>query len=164
MNNMARFSLCLLFIALTAGLEHAQQTQSQPKRISVSFAVESEGPQQWLWAQSSQDLSKPQLQRLEQLIWTEISKQQDVTLVDTKDPKSHLHVAVIAAQLERQGSLRWIVVSSALIMSAEDGKGGYLDLLVTHDVISGPDLPSVARSIGFQLASAKLHLITGMMK
>ena len=162
MDNMARFSLCLLVIALTGGLEHAQQTQSQPKRIPVSFAVESEG--EGLLGLWSQDLSKPQLQRLEQLIRTEISKQQDVTLVDAKDPKSHLHVAVVATQLERQGSLRWIVVSSALIMSADDGKGGYLDLLVTHDVIAGPDLPSVARSIGFQLASAKLRLITGMMK
>jgi hypothetical protein len=123
------------------------------------LAVESEGPQ-GQWVQSSQDLSKSQLQRLEQLIRTEISKQEDVTLVDAKDPKNHLHVAVVAAQLERQGSLRWIVVSSVLTMA--DDKGN--DLLVTHDVIAGPDLQSTARSIGFQLASAKLRLIMGMMK
>ncbi len=137
MNNLARCSLLLVVINLTAGPGYAQQTQVQPKRIPVSFAVESEGPQ-GLWAQSSQDLSKSQLQRLEQLIRTEISKQEDVALVDAKDPKNHLHVAVVAAQLERQGSLRWIVVSSVLTMA--DDKGN--DLLVTHDVIAGkPDAP-----------------------
>lgn len=80
--------------------------------------------------------------------------------MDEKDPKDHLHVAVVAAQLERQGRLRWIVVSSVLTMADEKGN----DLLVTQDGIAGPDLPSVARSIGFHLASAKLRLIMGMMK
>jgi hypothetical protein len=40
-----------------------------------------------------------------------------------------------------------------------DEKGS--DLLVTHDVIAGSDLLSVAHTVGFQVASVVLRLLTG---
>jgi len=59
-------------------------------------------------------------------------------------------------------------------LSAQEGETGLLlvvpsplaktegdDVLATHDVIAGPDLSSLARSIGFQFASLRLRLVTG---
>jgi len=145
----------LLVCAVVAG--YARQTPTKPKRIPISFAVESEGPQ-GDWAQSAQDLTNPQLQKLGALIREELSKQENLTLVDANDPKNHLHVAVVAAQVKNQGASKWVIVSSVLTMADEKGN----DLLVTHDVIAGPDLLSVAHTVGFQVASAVLHLLTGM--
>jgi hypothetical protein len=125
-----------LFVAVLActliPAGYAQQAPTKPKRIRVSVAVESEGPQ-GEWAQSAQGL------------------------VDWNDPKSHIHVAVVAAQVEHQGASHWVIVSSVLTMADEKGS----DLLVTHDVIAGPDLLSVAHTVGFQVASAVLRLLTG---
>ena len=53
-----------------------QQAPTKPKRIRVSVAVESEGPQ-GEWAQSAQDLTKKQLQKLEELIRAELSNQKN---------------------------------------------------------------------------------------
>jgi hypothetical protein len=150
-----------LFVAVLActliPAGYAQQAPTKPKRIRVSVAVESEGPQ-GEWAQSAQDLTKKQLQKLAELIRAELSKQKDLSLVDWNDPKSHLHVAVVAAQVEHQGASHWVIVSSVLTMADEKGS----DLLVTHDVIAGSDLLSVAHTVGFQVASVVSRLLTGM--
>jgi hypothetical protein len=142
---------------IPAGYAQQAPTPTNPKRIPISVAVESEGPQ-GEWAQSAQDLTKKQLQKLEGLIGEELSKQENLTVVDANDPKNHLHVAVVAAQVEHQGTSHWVIVSSVLTMADEKGN----DLLVTHDVIAGPDLLSVAHTVGFQVASAVLRLITGI--
>jgi hypothetical protein len=121
--------------------------------------VESEGPD-GLWAQSSKDLSKAQLQNLEKLIRTEISKQQDVSLVEANDPKDHLNISVVAAKVEGPGGANWIVVSSAVNVAKSQGG----DLAGTHDVIAGPDLSSVASAVGFYLSSVKLRAALGIVK
>jgi hypothetical protein len=151
--------LVVLLFAISVTTCAAQPAQSSPKRIPVSFAVESEGPQ-GLWTQSSEDLSTIQLQSLEQLVKAEIMKQEDVALVEAKDPKDHLHVAVVAGQLPHSGASSWVIASS--VVTIADSKGN--DLLVTHDVIAGPEVRSVARSIGAQLATVKLRFLTGIMK
>ena len=79
---------------------------AKPNRISVSIAVESEGAN-GEWAQSAQDLTKVQLQKLQGLIREELSKQENLTLVDVNDPKTHLHVSVVAAQVAHQGHSNW---------------------------------------------------------
>ena len=146
----------VLLLAMSAAACPAQQAQSQPRRIPVSFTVESEGPQ-GLWMQSSKDLDKVQIELLMKLVKDAIVKQKDVTLVDVESPKDHMHLAVVAAQV---GEANWVIVSSVITMA--DSKGN--DLLVTHDVIAGPNVREVANAIGFQFAAAKLRLITGMMK
>ena len=52
---------------------------AKPNRYSVSIAVESEGPN-GEWAQSVQDLSKAQLQKLQGLIREELSRQEDLLI------------------------------------------------------------------------------------
>jgi hypothetical protein len=134
----------------------------KPNRYSVSVAVESEGPN-GEWAQSVRDLSKTQLQKLQGLIREELSRQEDLTLVDANDPKTHLHVSVVAAQVAHQGHPNWVIVSSVLTL-ANDKERGNNDVLATHDVIAGPDLLSVAHTVGFQVASSIPHLMTGILK
>jgi hypothetical protein len=153
-----RWALCLLVFVLTANVGDGKQASPQPKRIPVSFEVETEGPG-GLWAQSSDDLSKSQLGSLEQLIRAEISKQEDVTIVEMNDPQTHLHISVVAAQLKNRGSLNWIVASSAVTLARENGG----DILGTHDVVAGNGLAPVARAVSVQLATIKFRLITGMM-
>jgi len=135
---------------------------AKPSRISVSIAVESEGPN-GEWAQSAQDLTKTQLQKLQGLIREELSKQENLTLVDVNDPKTHLHVSVVAAQVAHQGHPNWVILSSVLTL-ANDKERGNNDVLAIHDVIAGPDLLSVAHTVGFQVASSILHLMTGILK
>jgi hypothetical protein len=159
LKTMNGWAFCLLVFALTASAGDGRRALAQPHRIPVSFAVEAEGPG-GLWAQSSNDLSKPQLEKLEQLIRAEVSKQEDVTVVEMNDPQTHLHISVVAAQLERRGNTNWIVASSVVTLAQE--KGG--DILGTHDVVAGPDLASVARTVAVQLATIKLRLITGIIK
>jgi hypothetical protein len=134
----------------------------KPNRYSVSVAVESEGPN-GEWAQSAQDLTKAQLQKLQGLIREELSKHANLTLVDVNDPKTHLHVSVVAAQVAHQGHPNWVIVSSVLTL-ANDKEHGNNDFLATHDVIAGPDLLSVAHTVGFQVASTILYLTTGILK
>src|SRR5919109_5131775 len=128
--------LVLLLVAISVATCAAQQAQSQPRRIPVSFVVESEGPQ-GLWTQSSEDLSSGQLEKLKQLVKAEIIKQQDVSLVDENAPKDHMRVTVVASQVPHSDQSSWIIVSSVVTMA--DSKGN--DLLITHDVIAGPDVP-----------------------
>ena len=130
-------------------------------RISVSIEVESEGPN-GEWAQSVQDLTKAQLQKLQALIRAELSKQENLTLVGANDPKTHLHVSVVTAQVAHQGYSNLVIVSSVLTL-ANDREHGNNDVLATHDVIAGPDLLSVAHTVGFQVASSIPHLMNRIL-
>lgn len=148
-----RLIIWLLAATTLTGTVHGdQQAQQQPNRIPVSVAVDSEGPE-GLWAQSAVDLSKLQLQELGNLMKAEISKQKDIRLVETKDPRDHVHVAVVAAKVECSGR-RWFLASSVVSIATAKGE----DIFVTHDVIAGTDLASVARSTSFYLASIKIRL------
>jgi hypothetical protein len=126
---------------------------AKPNRIAVSIAVESEGPN-GEWAQSAQDLTKGQLEKLQGLIREELSKQENLTLVGPNDPKTHLHVSVVAAQVSN------LVIVSSVLTLAEHGNN---DVLATHDVIAGPDLLSVAHTVGFQVASSIPHLMNRIL-
>src|SRR3974390_1136827 len=137
------------------------QPAAKPNRISVSITVESEGPN-GEWAQSAQDLTKAQLQKLQGLIREELSKQENLTLVGANDPKTHLHVSVVTAQVAHQGHPNLVIVSSVLTL-ANDKEHGNNDVLATHDVIAGPDLLSVAHTVGFQVASTIPHLMTRIL-
>jgi hypothetical protein len=154
-------SVALLFAAMMSAVAiPAQQQAKEPaKRIPVSIAVESEGPQ-GLWSQYSKDLSKVQLQELKQLVSADVSRQQDVSLVDASDPKDHLHLAIVVARLDHAAGTSWFVASSVVTIAESKGD----DVLATHDVIAGPDLQSLAHSVGFQLASTKLRLALRMVK
>jgi hypothetical protein len=160
MKMFALIAALLFFASPIRGQAPAQAPKR--KTISISLAVESEGPK-GEWIQSAKDLTKTQLQRLETLIRAELAKQPLLVLVEPNDPKTHVHVSVVAAQVEHEGKSNWVIVSSVLTL-ANDKQHGNNDVLATHDVIAGPDLPSVARTVGYQVASATLRFMTGILK
>ncbi|MFZ0587424.1 MAG: hypothetical protein WBL97_20635 [Candidatus Sulfotelmatobacter sp.] len=129
---------------------------SRPIRLGVT--VESEGPN-GLWAQSGVDLSKSQIAELETLIRGELSKQQDILLVPKDDPNDIVGLSVVVERIGKPNEPVSYIASAALVISKKGGD----DLFVTHDVISGPDLPSVAKSVAFYFASMRLRLTLGML-
>jgi len=154
-----RLWICFLFMGLVALANSYQQGKEPPKITPVSIAVESEGPN-GLWVQSVIDLTNPQLQKLEQMVRTQIAGIQNVRIVDAKDSEDHLHITVVGGRVPRPGGGSWFVVSSVVTLAKAEG----IDLLATHDVIAGPDLSSVAKSVVFQFLSMKLRFSLGMLK
>lgn len=146
------FSLVLGFSLFAGAAQQKQKTVGTP----VSIVVEAQGPQ-GLWAQSVQDLSTAELQRLEQLIKGQVSRLSEVRLVAPSDPATHLHFAVVAGRLPGPGGAPWYVVSSVITIAEKE------DLLATHDLIAGADLASLSRSIAGQLVSLKLRWALGML-
>ena len=118
------------------------------------------GHEQGMWTQSANDLTPNEVKSLETLVLAEIRKQPDVQIVPLAYPENCIGIAVVAAKLPKIGGGQWYVVSSALLVSTKEGT----DELVTHDVIAGSDLQSVARSIAYQFVTARLRAVTGMWK
>ena len=159
---MKIFAVFAVLFLSTAPVHCQTSSQEKSKTISVSLAVESEGPK-GEWMQSAHDLTKGQLQKLETLIKAELTKQPLLVIVEPSDPKTHLHVSVVAGEVEHERKLNWVIVSSVITL-ATDKEHGNNDVLATHDVIAGPDLPSVARTVGYQVASTILRFMTGILK
>ena len=110
---LRRRHVCLFSLVIVATLACAQQGTREHKQIPISIAVEAEGPN-GMWSQSSTDLSKVQLQELENLLKGELSKAPDHKIVDMNDSSNHFHIAVVAARLERAGGRNWFIASSAI--------------------------------------------------
>ena len=150
----------LVLIGLLATLSAAGQDQQQPeqrKRIPISVRVESEGPS-GLSAQSAHDLPEAQLRELEKLITSLFSRDDSLTIVDPSDSKSGLHVSVVAGQVAVANSRSWIIASSAVTIANDANSLGI------HDVIAGPDLQSVARSVSYLFSSFKFRVQLGLYK
>jgi len=145
-----------LFPALVVGC--FGQAATPPKPIRLAVTVESEGPS-GLWAQSAHDLSKSQIDQLETLVRGELSKQQDLLLVAKDDPNDILGLSIVVEKVEGPNQAVSFVASTALAVSKKSGD----DLFVTHDVVSGPDLASVAKTVAFYFAAMRLRLTLGMM-
>jgi hypothetical protein len=84
---------------------------------------------------------------LARLIRTGIAKDGTLTLVEQNDTGTHLHLTVVAAQLEGVRGRNWIVASRVVTLATKDG----IDEFGTHDVIAGPELESVAQRAAFQV-------------
>jgi len=70
-------------------------------------------------------------------------------------------IAVVAAKLPNGNTGKWYyVASSAVTIATKKG----IDELVTHDVVAGADLTSLARTIRFQFVSARFRAATGLWK
>jgi hypothetical protein len=134
------------------------QVSTSPKPILLAVTVESEGPN-GLWAQSGHDLSKSQIDQLETLVRGELSKETGLLLLAKDDPNDILGLSIVAEKADGANGSVSFVASAALVVSKKSGD----DLLVTHDVISGPDLASVAKTVAFYFASMRLRGTLGMM-
>lgn len=146
----------LMLLGVLATFSATAQNLEQPKRIPVSVRVEPEGPT-GLWTQSARDLPEGQRRELEKLITSLLSKDESLTIVDANS-KSNLHVTVVAAQVAGASGRRWVIASSAVTLANEANSLG------THDVIAGPDLQSVARSIVSYFASFRLRVVFNAFK
>jgi hypothetical protein len=151
----------VLLLALTTALTvvpvAAQQPEAAVIRTPLSVRIDSEGPA-GIWSQSVRDLSKAELVELGRLIRASIATNKAVALTDESNPRDQLFLTVVVAQVGSQGH-RWITASSAITFVHE--KGG-VSSLITHDVIIGPDLSSIARSVGYYLATTNFRLIAGI--
>ena|SRR5579872_2332188 len=135
----------------------------QTKEIPIGVKVEAEGggKARGMWAQSAEDLTSSELKGLESLVTAEIKKQQGIKLVSLNYPENFIGVVVVAAKLPNGKTGAWYyVASSVLTVAKKDGT----DELLTHDVFAGTDLVSVARSVGFQFATARIRAASGLWK
>jgi len=84
-------------VVLLAGFAIAAFGQQPARpRVPVSLAVEAEGPP-GLAGQSTTNLTKPQLQEMENLIRVGLGKDNALMLVEQKDTAAHLHLTVVVA-------------------------------------------------------------------
>jgi len=152
-----RLALCLAF--LIQRMLCLSQAASKPKPIRLGIVVQSEGPN-GLWAQTGRDLTKAELSELESLVKQELSKQEGVVLVSKDDPSDIIGLSIVVEKVGRGSPSVSFVASASLVISKKSGD----DIFVTHDVIGGPDLASVARTVAFYFASARFRFTTGMTK
>ncbi len=158
MKRLAAVTFLIAFAIFVSVPSTAQQ--SKPIPICVKIESEGGGEGQGMWAQAANDLTPRELKTLESLVLAEIKKQEGVKIVPADYPQDYISVLVVAAKLSKEGAGNWYVVSSVLAIAPKSGT----DQLVTHDVIATSDIPSLARTIGFQFASARFRATTGLWK
>lgn len=148
-----------IFLVLTGTPKIAS---AQTKVISVGIKVEAEGgtTSRGLWTQSANDLTPKELKTLEALTVQQIQQQPGITIVPLTYKEDFVGVVVVAAKVAGRNSGVWYVASSVILVSKKNGT----DEFVTHDVLAGPDLPSVARSVSAQLAAARIGAALGISK
>lgn len=134
----------------------AQQQPSQPSRnILLSVHAENEGPN-GLWVQAGRDLSVKELATFQQLLDKSFTTMKDIRLVEVQDKRDHFEVIVSVTKVRRD-SVRWWYAVSSVIGMAEPK----IDEFVSHNVIVGEDLKTVANAVGFSFASIRLRMALG---
>jgi len=126
--------------------------QQPTKTILISVHAENEGPE-GLWVQSGKDLSAPELAKLQELLDSSFSTDKDVRLVEMQDKRDHVEIVVSVTKVPR-GEGRWYYAASSVIGLARPKA----DEFISHNVIVGQDIPTVAKAIGFSFASIRLRL------
>jgi len=73
-------------------------------------------------------------------------------------PEDYIAILVVTAKVPNGSTGKSYIASSVLIVATKKGTGE----LVTHDVLGESSLASLARSIGFQFANARLRATLGL--
>lgn len=81
-----------------------------------------------------------------------------VSMVVRDDPRTHVHVAVVASQIAAPNGKTWIIASSVIEIATDKNE----DLLVTHDILAATDLASLAHSIAFPVGGMLIRLTLGL--
>ena len=126
--------------------------QQPTKAILLSVHAENEGPQ-GLWVQSGKDLTAPELAKFQELVDSSFAKSKDVQLVEMGDKRDHVEVIVSVTKVPRGGD-KWYYAASSVIGVATPKA----DVFISHNVIVGEDIPTVAKAVGFSFASVRLRL------
>jgi hypothetical protein len=146
-------ALAVLLLCICAFPQQEQPT----KTILLSVHAENEGPE-GLWVQSGKDLTAPELAKLQELLDSSFSVAKDVQLVDTQDKRDHVEIVVSVTKVPR-GKGTWYYAASSVIGLARPK----VDEFVSHNVVVGEDVPTIAKAIGFSFASVRLRLVLGLM-
>jgi hypothetical protein len=156
-----RTLICLGVSLLLVGLSPNAIGQRKPILVAVKVEAEGGGEDQGMWVQAAEDLTPRELKTLESLVVTETKKQEGVKIVPLDYSEDYIGVVVVAAKLPNGNTGQWYYVASSVVTIATK-KG--IDELVTHDVLAGADLASLARTIGFRFASVRLRAALGLWK
>lgn len=149
------FLLFLLMVTAAAG-------QTKPIPIGVKVEAEGGGKAQGMWSQAAKDLTPTEASTLHSLIVAEIKKQEGVKIVPLDYSEDFIAVVVVAAKLPNGNTGKnWqYIASSAVIVATKNGMNEF----VTHDVFAGADLTWLARTVAYQLATARFRAATGLWR
>jgi hypothetical protein len=101
------------------------------------------------------------LKTIESLVVAEIKKQEGVRVVPLDYSEDYIGIVVVAVKLPNGSTGGWYYVArSAVTIATKKG----IEELVTHDVVAGADLASLAHTIGFQFATARFRAVSGLWK
>ena len=139
-------------IMLAIFLSVCSVAQQPAKAILVSVHAENEGPE-GLWVQSGKDLTAAELAKFQEMLDSSFSKDKEIQLVEMQDKRDHVEVVVSVTKVPR-GEGAWYYAASSVIGLARPK----VDEFVSHNVIVGEDIPTLAKAVGFSFASIRLRL------
>lgn len=144
------------------GASAGPAAQSKPIPIAVQVEAEGEGKGQGMWTQAAIDLTPTEAKTLETLVVEDLKKQDGLKIVPRDYQDDYIGVVVVAAKLPNGGTAgSWYYIASSVITLAKK-KG--TDELVTHDVVAGPDLSSLAHSISYLFSVVRFRAAFGLWK
>jgi hypothetical protein len=158
MKNLALRALILCCgLGLAPLLVAAQQTsKDKPQTILLSAHAENEGPN-GLWVQAGQDLNPTELGTFQQVVEQSFTAMKDIRLVEVEDKRDHVEVIVSLTKVRRDNGRWWYAASSVIGLAKPK-----IDEFVSHNVIVGEDLQTVAKAVGFSFASVRLRMALGL--
>jgi hypothetical protein len=154
MKNLAFRALILCCgLGLASLVVAAQQpSENNPRTILLSVHAENEGPN-GLWVQAGQNLSAAEVGTFQELLKHAFTAIEDVRLVEVEDKRNHVEVIVSLTKVRRDTG-RWWYAASSVIGLAEPRT----DEFVSHNVIVGENLQTIAKAVGFSFASVRLRI------
>ena len=159
MKNLALRALILCCGLGLAPLAVAAQQPSvnNPRTILLSVHAENEGPN-GLWVQAGQDLSATELGTFQQLLKNSFTVMKDIRFVDVEDKRDHVEVIVSLTKVRHPNGTWWYAASSVIGLAKPK-----VDEFVSHNVIVGEDLQTVAKAVRFAFVSVRLRIAFGSL-
>ena len=155
MKKLALSILILSWVLVFAPLVTVAQQPS--KTILLSVHAENEGPN-GLWVQAGQDLTKVELETFQRLLEKSFTVVKDIRLVDVEEKQDHVEVVVSLTKVRRSTGGWWYAASSVIGLAKVK-----TDEFVSHNVIVGKDLQTVAQAVAFSFASIRLRIALGSL-
>ena len=137
----------------------AQQAPEKSKSqiVLLSIQCENEGPS-GLWVQSGRDLSTKEPITFRQQLESSLLKVSDIHLVTVQDKRDHVELAVSLTKVRRGNGTWWYAASSVIGLAKPK-----IDEFVSHSVIVGENIQTVANAVGFSFASIRLRVALGIV-
>jgi hypothetical protein len=131
--------------------------EQESRLAPIGIRVETEGPD-ILWTGSAFEPTAAELKTLQSLAVAGISKQKGVQIVPLNYPRDYIFIGVVVGKIS-DGHNGHLYVASSVYTTATAGNK---DEFVSHNVLAGRDLPSLADALVLQFASMKLRATLGL--